>query len=93
MQKDYVWVFNGARANFPGAVFSSREKAEAWIAAHALEGTLTRYPLDQGVYEWAIAQGHFTPKHARHTTAAFIQSFSSAHQKPYHYPAGDDHDH
>ncbi len=85
--EDYVWVFNGDRARFPSAVFSSREKAEAWISAHALSGTLTRYPLDQGVYEWAMEQGYFTPTRERHTKATFIQSFSSAYQEHYHYVA------
>ncbi len=83
----YVWVFNGNGARFPSAVFSSREKAEAWITAHDLSGTLTRYPLDQGVYEWTIAQGYFTPTREQHRTAAFIQSFSSAYQEHYHYAA------
>ena len=40
-----VWVFNGARSNFPGAVFTSLERAETWIKGNRLTGTLTRYPL------------------------------------------------
>ena len=89
MGHEYVWVFNGNGARFPSAVFSSREKAEAWIAAHALSGTLTRYPIDQSVYDWAIEQGYFAPTGERHTTAAFIQNFSSAHQEHYHYEDGE----
>ena len=47
-----VWVFNAARSNFPGAVFTSKQRAEAWISKHGLTGTLTRYPLDLGVFEF-----------------------------------------
>lgn len=43
-----VWVFNGANARLASDVFSSREKAEEWIAHHALTGLLTEYPLTQG---------------------------------------------
>ena len=57
-----VWVFNGDDGRFAGGVFTSREKAEPWIAANKLDGVLTLYPLDTGVYEWAIARGKFTPK-------------------------------
>ena len=85
MTIESVWVFVGDKGRFPSAVFSSREKAEAWIAAQALSGTLTRYPVDQSAYEWAIAQGFFTPRQDRHQTARFIQNFSSAYQEHYHY--------
>lgn len=89
MMIETVWVFVGDKGPFPSAVFSSREKAEAWIKAHALSGTLTQYPVDQSVYDWAIAQGFFVPKDDRHRTAAFIQNFSSAHQAHYHYQDGE----
>lgn len=89
MTIETVWVFVGVNGSFPSAVFSSRENAEAWIAAHALSGTLTRYTVDQCVYDWAIAQGFFVPKGDRHKTAAFIQNFSSAHQEHYHYEDGE----
>ena len=38
MSGDAVWVFNGSRGTFPSGDFSSREKAEAWIAANKLSG-------------------------------------------------------
>jgi len=85
---DAVWVFNGNRGNFPSGVFSTREKAEAWIAAHKLSGCLTKYPLDIGVYEWVIAHGYWQPKQPHHHEAEFIQRFSSASQEHYHYEAG-----
>lgn len=46
-----VWVFNGERSPFPSGVFSTHERAEAWVAQHRLSGCLTRYPVDTGVYE------------------------------------------
>jgi hypothetical protein len=43
---DGVWVFNGDDGRFAGGVSTSREKADAWIAANKLNGVLTLYPLD-----------------------------------------------
>ena len=83
-----MWVFNGASATFPSGVFSSREKAEAWIQLHGLTGVLTRYPIDIGVYEWTIEVGAFKPKRDDQTTPQFIQRFSSASQEHYHYENG-----
>jgi hypothetical protein len=48
---DEIWVFNGG-GQFPAAVFSSREKAEVWIAERVLSGVLTKYPVDVPVYDW-----------------------------------------
>lgn len=56
----FVWVFNGG-GRFPSGVFSTREKAEAWINKHGLTGVLTKYPLDEGAWGWAIREGYFTP--------------------------------
>jgi hypothetical protein len=81
-----VWVFNAAGAHFPGAVFSSPVWAEAWIAKHSLTGVLTAYPVDQGVYEWAVAGGRFRPKRAPEPGEA--GRFSSAYQEHYHYEDG-----
>jgi hypothetical protein len=83
-----VWVFNAEKARLPGAVFSSRERAEEWIARHRLSGVLTAYPLDIGVYEWAIDKGVFAPKRAEHSSAAFIGGFTSAHMEHAHYEDG-----
>lgn len=83
-----VWVFLGDGATHAAAVFSARERAEAWIARHGLSGILTLYPVDQPIHEWAIDRGSFTPKYLSHTEARFIQRFSSAYQEHYHYEAG-----
>lgn len=83
-----VWVFNGSRNNFPSAVFSSREKAEFWIAEHRLSGCLTKYPLDASVYDWVIEQGYWTPSRPYQYEAKFVQSFSSAYLEHDHYEEG-----
>lgn len=83
-----VWVFNGPKTRFPSGVFSSKARAEAWILERRLSGTLTKYPLDQGVYDWAVAQGAFSPKRDEQRTAGFIGSFSSAAQEHEHYEQG-----
>lgn len=87
-EKTIVWVFCGDIGRFPSAVFLSKDVAESWIRLHSLTGTLTAYPVDISVYDWAIANGFFTPKKDEHTRASFIQNFSSASQEHYHYEDG-----
>jgi hypothetical protein len=76
MDAPTVWVFNGSRGSFPSGVFSTRERAEAWIATHRLTGLLTMYRLDVGAWDWAMQNGRFTPKKPEHTTAQFIGRFA-----------------
>lgn len=83
-----IWVFHGTGAQFASGVFTSREGAAAWIASHRLTGVLTRYPLDQGVYEWAIENGVFTPNRPDQSSSAFIGRFTSASQEHYHFEEG-----
>lgn len=82
----HVWIFNANGAHLPGAAFTSLDLAESWIATHSLSGMLTVYPLDQGVYEWAVENGHFFPK--KPATPVFVGSFTSAYQKHHHYENG-----
>lgn len=83
-----VWVFNGDEGRFAGGVFTSRDRAEAWIADNELDGVLTLYPLDVGVYEWAIESGLFTAKKPAHATPRFIGSFTTASQAHHQYEQG-----
>ena len=71
-----VWIFNGERSMFPSAVFSTRAKAEAWIAENRLSGTLTNYPVDESAYDWACRNGRFDP--AREMSPRQIATFSPA---------------
>ena len=86
MDTDYVWVFNAQGATFPSGVFTSAAAADAWIAKHRLSGVLTAYPLDHGVYDWAVENGYFG--RTKPATPNFVGSFTSYRQKHYHYEAG-----
>jgi hypothetical protein len=85
---DFVWVFNGARASFPSGIFTDLDRAERWIGEHGLTGTLTAYPLDTGVYEWAIAKGVFRPRKPQDASPEFIGRFTSASMEHHHYEDG-----
>lgn len=83
-----VWVFHGDDAQFAGGVFRSKDAAVAWIRKHGLSGLLTAYPLDRGVYDWALDEGVFQPKRPEQSSCAFIQRFSSAAQEHYRFDEG-----
>lgn len=83
-----IWIFVGDKNGFPSAVFSSKQVAEEWIAANILTGTLTAYPLDTSVYDWAVNNGYFRPIKQHQKTPSFIQNFSSAYLEHYHYENG-----
>jgi hypothetical protein len=84
-----VWVFNGNNNHFPSGVFTDQKLAEEWIEKNKLTGTLTAYPLNQGIYDWAIERGYFKPKRGDQTTPSFIGNFSSAYQNHHHYEDGE----
>lgn len=83
-----VWVFNGANAKFPSAVFLIKENAFDWIKKNKLTGVLTKYPVEMSVYEWAIESGNFKVKSERDSTPEFIGRFSSAAQEHMHFEDG-----
>jgi hypothetical protein len=83
-----VWVFNGARSQFPSGVFLTVATAEAWIAKNRLTGVLTEYVIDVGTYDWAVANGYFEPKRDDQKSSEFIGRFSSASQNHIHYENG-----
>jgi hypothetical protein len=89
-RQKFVWVFSGPHNHFPSAVFSSRDLAEEWVEKYQLRGTLTAYPLDLSVWEWAIERGYFIPKREEQTSSNFIGNFSSASQEHYHYGPDED---
>lgn len=68
-------------------MFSSLELAESWIKQHGLSGVVTLYRMDVGAYDWAIANGYFTPSKPHHRTSEFIGRFSGG-DVHYHYEAG-----
>ena len=47
------------------------------------------YPLDLSVYDWAVAEGYFSPKRADQGTDSFKLNFSSASQPHFHFVGGE----
>jgi hypothetical protein len=88
VKESAIWVFHSAGAQFSGGVFSTIELAESWILENKLSGLLTAYPLDCGVYNWAVKNKYFSPKHERHSSSSFIGGFTSASQEHFHYENG-----
>ncbi|MET3391577.1 hypothetical protein ABIC33_002216 [Variovorax sp. 1140] len=84
-----VWIFNGANAKFPSAVFANKEDAWDWIKRYHLTGVLTKYPLGVSVYDWAIGSGNFKIRSERDSTPEFIGRFSSAAQEHMHFEDGN----
>lgn len=85
-----IWVFNGNKAHFPSGVFSSLENAKEWIKINKLSGILTKYPIDIGVYDWAVQNNFFSPNHEKQKLPAFIGSFTSASMEHYHFLDGEE---
>lgn len=85
---EYVFVFNGAGTNLPCGVFIQYTVAEEWIRKHSLSGLLTAYPLNKGVYDWAIENKYLEVKREHQTQPKFIQNFSSAYLEHYHFEDG-----
>lgn len=93
-QNEHVWVFSGAGAKFPAGVFTTKERAGLWIARYRLTGVLTSYPLDEGTFDWAVANEHFRVDNERARLKAsdplYVGSFSSAAQAHHHYSDGQE---
>ena len=84
----FVWVFNGSKAAFPSGVFRELSPAEKWIEDNRLTGTLTRYPVDAGAYDWAVLHKLFKPTKDKQRTPEFSGRFSLASFKHHHYTDG-----
>ncbi|TLV03583.1 DUF7710 domain-containing protein [Dyadobacter luticola] len=83
-----IWVFHGIAAQFASGIFSSKQKAEEWILENKLSGILTWYPIDTGVYDWALANEFFEIKKPEQRSSGFIQRFTSGSQMHFHYENG-----
>jgi hypothetical protein len=87
-----VWIFNSEKSRFPGGVFSTLERANEWIAANKLSGTLTEYPVDRGVFDWALENRmtNLSPEKLleKSRQPEFIGGFTTASQEHYHYENG-----
>lgn len=80
-----VWVFHPSADSFPCGVWSSREKAEAWIRSVGAEGALSAYVLDEPAYESSVRLGLFSPRTAEHESTEFRSTFTTA-VVHIHYP-------
>ncbi|MBP0595968.1 hypothetical protein J8I87_41405 [Paraburkholderia sp. LEh10] len=88
VESGFIWVFVGEGARFPSGVFTVLDVAKAWIASNQLTGVLTRYPLNEGVYDWATSHGLFTPKKPEHSSPFFIGKFTIASMEHFHFENG-----
>ncbi|MCG8710982.1 hypothetical protein JHU04_004310 [Brenneria sp. 4F2] len=83
-----IWVFNGAMARFPSGIFLYLKDAKDWIKENRLTGILTKYPVNKGVYDWAIENDLFHPNEDKHKSPSFIGSFTCASMEHFHFEDG-----
>jgi len=76
MKPEFVFIFNGNKGHFPSGVFTTKEKADAWISKYKLEGTLTQYPVDISAYDWSVDNDFFSPSKIQHRSPDFMANFS-----------------
>lgn len=70
-----VWIFHGRGAHFASGVFADKDSGMAWVARHGVTGILTEYPVGHGTYDFAVADGGFTPSLPEHGTPAHVALF------------------
>lgn len=83
-----MYVFIGEGASFPAGIFTTLEKAEEWIRTHSLSGILSKYPVDKGLYDWAIQEDLFKVKNDYQKDSKFIQRFTCASSDHFHFEEG-----
>ena len=87
--EQFVWLFNGEASHFPSAVFLSFTRALNWIERYSLTGTLTRYPLDKSVFDWAVENEFYQPNSTRGKCGPkTVAIFSSAYLEHFHFKDG-----
>ena len=60
----------------------------AWAVRHRVSGVLTGYPVGDGVYDVAVAGGHFIPNRERHGTPEHVAKFSPGWTRHLHITDG-----
>ena len=83
-----IWVFVANGASLPSGVFRGQDSAKEWIKKYSLSGLLTEYPIDVGVYDWAIGKGLFNPRFPSQQSSEFIGKFTSAYLNHIHFENG-----
>lgn len=88
-----VWIFHEASSKYSGGVFTSISDAEAFVVKYKLSGMLTKYPLNQSVFDWAIENDmHNISAHKikeKSINPRFVGGFTTASQEHYHYENGE----
>jgi hypothetical protein len=85
----HIYVFTGEGGSFPGGVFSERQIAVDWIKKYSLSGVLSNYPIDIGLYDWAIENKYFEVKKENQKEAKFIGKFTCASVEHLHFENGE----
>ncbi len=88
MEINSVFVFNGENSHFPSAIFSNKDKAIEWIKHNNANGVLTKYPIYESIYDWALSNNYFKPKNDLQKSSKFKSNFSSAYLEHYHFENG-----
>ncbi|MCY0969092.1 DUF7710 domain-containing protein [Chryseobacterium wangxinyae] len=88
MKEKQVFVFNGEESNFPSGIFTTLEKAKVYIEKYSLSGILTQFPIDIGIYDWAIQKDFFSVKNEYQKEPRFIERFSCASIEHFHFKNG-----
>jgi len=83
-----IWVFHGNDGSFPAGLFSTEELAESWIAMHRLSGLLTCYPVDMGLYDWAVSVGRIRPLDPEDPNPEYVANFNTDGFGHEHYRDG-----
>jgi hypothetical protein len=75
-----VWVFQSsdATSGHPSGVWSSRERAEAWIKRVGAAGMLSAYVLDESAYDSNVRLGMLKLTNPERSTVEFQRRFTSA---------------
>jgi hypothetical protein len=89
MKENEVYIFTGNEGVFPSGVFTTLENAEEWIKKHSLSGILNKYPLNIGLYNWAIKKDFFFIKNEYQKGAKFIQKFTCGSMEHFHFENGE----
>jgi hypothetical protein len=84
----FIWIFNGTGSKFPSGVFAEKETAIAWISQHQLTGLLAKYPINVGLYDWALEMNYFKPRRDDQKSSEFIARFTCASLEHYHCESG-----
>lgn len=90
MQLEYLWIIQSCENQNIIGCFTEKQAAEKHIHQHQLKCTLTQYPIDISVYDWAIAHQYWTPKSDLQKSSKFKERFNSAYLDHDHYGQNQD---